>query len=136
MIYIASDHGGYKLKDFLVKHLPNKIKDVGPHDDKACDYPLFAKEVCEKLKDGDYGILVCGTGQGMAMTANKFPGIRAAVVYDSLTAKLVREHNNANVLCLGGRILGEELALDILKTFLKTKFSDEYRHKRRVGLID
>ena len=136
MIYIASDHGGYKLKEFILKNLPNKIKDIGPFDDKACDYPLFAKELAAKMKDGDFGILVCGTGQGMAMTANRIKGVRAVVPYDTYTAKLTREHNNANVLCLGGRILGEALALDIIKAFLKTKFSDEYRHKRRIDLVD
>ena len=144
-IFIASDHGGYELKKHLIesiKKMPEYVLDLGTDSNKSCDYPDFAKKLCEAitLTEGtellhlhlDLGILICGTGLGMCMAANKYKGIRAANCYDEHTAKMAREHNAANVLCLGGRVLGKEEAEKIVKVFLSTEFSGEERHKQRI----
>jgi ribose 5-phosphate isomerase B len=139
-IAIASDHGGYQLKaniaDLITK-MGHVCDDLGTHDADAVDYPDYARTVANGVAEGAYdrGILVCGTGQGMAITANKIKGIRAAVCQDSYSARMSREHNDANVLCLGGRVVGPGLAEDVVKTWLETDFSGEHRHRRRLGKI-
>lgn len=140
-IIIGSDHGGFKLKETIkeyIEELGYKIEDIGTDSTKSVDYPIYAKKVAEEVsKDSNkQGILVCGTGLGMCMTANKFKGIRAALCYNESSAKLAKEHNNANILCLGEREFKEDLAKKITKTFLETPFSNEERHKRRIKEID
>lgn len=141
MIAIASDHGGFELKKAIIKHLTERgieNTDFGPYTDESCDYPDYAKQVAGAIVNGEYdaGILVCGTGIGMSITANKFPGIRAALCGDCFSAQATREHNNANILCLGARIVGEGLALKIVDTFLDTDFSNDERHIRRIKKIE
>lgn len=124
-----------------MKHLKEQGKefvDVGCYDEKSVDYPVYAKKVTEKIQDGscELGILVCGTGIGMCMAANKEKGIRAASVSDCYSAEKTREHNNANVLCLGGRTIGPDLACKIVDCFLSTPFSGEKRHMRRISMWD
>lgn len=138
-VVIASDHGGYSLKKEILKFLKESkisFEDLGCHSDASVDYPDFAEAVAGKVSqsEADRGILVCGTGAGMAITANKFKGVRASVVCDLYTAKMTREHNDLNILCLGGRVLKPSVALDIVKIFLETPFAGE-RHERRVGKI-
>ena len=141
MIGIGSDHGGYALKQAVIKHLEEKghaVKDYGCYSEESCDYPVYAKAVAEGiLKDEvKQGILICGTGIGISITANKFKGIRAALCGDTFSARATREHNNANILALGARVTGEGLALDIVDTFLETKFSNDERHIRRINMIE
>ncbi len=140
-VIIGSDHGGYDLKEELKKHIGSngiELVDVGTSTDKSCDYPDFGAKVAKKVQGtDDVGILVCGTGLGMSMVANKFNGIRAALCHDEFTAKMAREHNNANVLCLGGRTTDIKEAKKIVDVFLGTDTSEEERHKRRVkGISD
>lgn len=137
---IASDHGGYELKDYLVKYLSSNnisIEDLGPFNTESCDYPDYAKEVAKKLlnKEVDFGILVCGSGIGMSISANRYKGIRAALVSEPLSAKLTRMHNDANILCLGGRLIGNEMAKEIVEVFLHTSFEGG-RHERRIAKIE
>lgn len=138
MLYVASDHGGFELKEELKKYLKKnniEYKDLGPDNlDNADDYPDFALKVAKKVAKNidNKGILVCGTGIGMCMTANKIKGIRAALCYDERTAKLSREHNDSNILCLGGRTTHTDKAIEIVNTWLNTEFNDVERHKRRV----
>lgn len=137
MIYIGSDHGGFDLKETIKKHLEKnniQYKDLGPNNlDNNDDYPDYALKVAKEVaKTNGKGILICGTGIGMCITANKVKGIRAALCYDKETAKLSREHNDANVLCLGGRTTEIKKALKIVDVWLNTDFSSEERHKRRV----
>ena len=139
MIAIGSDHAGYGLKKDIIAWLKEKnlpYEDLGCLNGESCDYPLVAKEVCEKIVNGsaDKGILVCGTGIGISMAANKIKGIRAAVCTDTYMAKYTRLHNNANVLCLGGRVIGSGAAEEIVDTFLNTDFEGG-RHQRRVDQI-
>ncbi len=141
MIAIGCDHGGLDLKKQLVEHLEKKgyeIKDFGTYTSDSCDYPVYAKKVAQSIIDGEseLGILICGTGIGMSMAANKVSGIRAAVCSDCYSAEKTREHNNANILCMGARVLGNELAFRIADTFLETKFSEDERHKRRISMIE
>ena len=136
-IAIASDHGGYSLKEALkpfIESLGHEVYDVGTHSTERTDYPLYAVRAIEKLLRGevDRAVLICGTGQGMVMVANRFKGVRAALCWDVTTARLSREHNDANVLALGGRLLGVELAKEIVSTWLSTDFTGE-RHARRVN---
>lgn len=138
MIAIGCDHGGYEMKTALIKHLQeNNVEfvDLGCNGETV-DYPDIAVKVCEKVTSGecDKGVLVCGTGIGMSMAANKIKGIRAAVCGDTFSAKFTRLHNNCNVLCLGGRVIGNGLACDILDIYLATKFEGG-RHERRVEKI-
>jgi ribose 5-phosphate isomerase B len=140
LVGISSDHGGFHLKSEivrLVEELGHTCDDLGPHDPGAVDYPDYAQKVAAAVAEGlfDRGILVCGTGQGMAITANKVKGIRAAVCQDAYSARMSREHNGANVLCLGERVVGTGLAAEIVKTWLETEFSGEDRHSRRVAKI-
>lgn len=136
MIAIASDHGGYDLKESLKAHLESKgvsFKDFGCFKKERCDYPDIAKEACKSISNGecDKAILVCGTGIGISMAANKISGIRAACCSDYYSAKYTRLHNDANVLCMGGRVVGEGLACELLDVFLETEFEGEH-HKTRV----
>ena len=138
-IAIAADHGGFELKDSMVeyiKSLGNEVVDLGTNSADSVDYPDYAKKVCEEIQKGnsDLGILICGTGIGMSLAANKFEGIRAACVSDVYSAKMSRNHNNANVLCIGARVIGDEVAKLIIKTFLENEF-EAGRHKRRVDKI-
>ncbi|TKJ31351.1 MAG: ribose 5-phosphate isomerase B [Chloroflexi bacterium B3_Chlor] len=139
-IAIASDHGGSRLKSDttrLLQELGHTHHDFGPHDFHDVDYPDYAVKVARAVADGEFdrGILICGTGQGMAMSANKVKGVRAALCHDTFSARISREHNDANVLCLGERVVGSGLAADIVKTWLEAESSDEERHHRRVGKI-
>ncbi len=136
---IASDHAGYKLKEDIKNYLISKnvsIIDLGPLSDGSVDYPVFAKKVSNRLrsKRSDKGILICGSGTGMAISANKTKGIRAAVCYNIKSTKLSRQHNNANVICIGARFTNKSIALKLVATFLKTKFEGG-RHLRRVKKI-
>jgi ribose 5-phosphate isomerase B len=136
-IAIGSDHGGFELKQFiaeLLKTRGDRVIDLGAHSDASVDYPDFAVQVCEKVLSSEvkYGILVCGTGIGMSMAANRYRGIRAALCHDEYTARLSREHNDANVLCLGDRVLGKGVAECIVEVWLNTEFGGG-RHQRRIG---
>lgn len=139
LVIIGADHAGVSLKDLLAGHLRSRgieVVDLGPHSTASVDYPDFARAVCSAvLERGAVGVLVCGTGIGMSMTANKVPGIRAAVCALGLQARMTRLHNDANVLCLGERITGPGLAVDILDIFLDTPFEGG-RHARRVDKIE
>lgn len=139
-LIIGSDHAGFNLKNKIIQYLEEKgisADDAGTYNTNSCDYPLIAKDVCSRISQGDYkkGILVCGTGIGMSIAANKVKGIRAAVVSDTCSAKMSRLHNDSNVLCLGERIVGEELAKDIVEIWLSTEFLGE-RHARRVEMFE
>ena len=141
MIAIGSDHGGYALKKALMAHLDKRgleYKDFGTYSEASCDYPVFAKAVAHAVASGECecGILVCGTGIGVSITANKVPGIRAALCGDCFSAEATRQHNDANILCMGARVVGEGLALKIADTFLDTPFSNEERHIRRISQIE
>ena len=137
-ILIGSDHGGYNLKNEIIKHLEANgydIKDFGCFSTESCDYPVIAKEVARAvLETGNKGILVCGTGIGMSITANRFDGIRASHCTDTFTARMTRMHNDSNILCLGERITGAGLALDIVDIWLKTEF-EAGRHLKRINMI-
>ncbi|MDR2850885.1 MAG: ribose 5-phosphate isomerase B [Desulfovibrio sp.] len=138
-IYFASDHAGFNLKTLLSQHIAKRqhiIFDMGAYTNESCDYPLFAHKLCEAFEyPADFGVLVCGTGIGMAMAANRHSGIRAALCATELHARLARAHNNANVLCLGARITGDELAIAITETFLATDFEGG-RHQKRLDMIN
>lgn len=139
MIAIGSDHGGYALKQQLMKHLTDlglEYKDYGTYSEESCDYPIYAEAVARAVVGGEAerGILICGTGIGMSMAANKIHGIRCALCGDCYSAELTRRHNDANILALGARVLGEGLAEKIMDTFLTTEFEGG-RHARRIGLI-
>lgn len=139
-LIIGSDHAGYLLKNKLFDYLKEQgfeIVDAGTYSEESCDYPVIARDVANKIVNGNYnfGILVCGTGVGMSIVANKVKGIRAAVVSDTCSAKLSRQHNNANILCIGSRIVGESLAKDIVDIWISTDFAGE-RHQRRVSMIE
>jgi ribose 5-phosphate isomerase B len=141
MIAIGSDQGGYLLKQEIMEHLKERgveFTDFGSYDEKSVDYPEYAKKVCSVVKSGEYkfGILICGTGIGISITANRIKGIRAALCTDCFMAEATRLHNDANVLALGGRVVGAGLALKIVDTFLDTPFSDEERHIRRIEKIE
>jgi ribose 5-phosphate isomerase B len=139
-IAIGSDHGGLHLKTFLTAHLLDQghdVYDVGTHDTASVDYPDYAQAACKALSSGeaDVAVLVCGTGQGMAMSANKFAGVRAAVVSDEFSARMARAHNNADVLCLGERVVGPSLAASCVDAWLATEFEGG-RHARRVAKVE
>ncbi len=136
-VYIGSDHGGYKLKEALKEMLEvqgTEFTDLGCFNEESCDYPDIAREVCEKVAadPASRGVLVCGTGLGMSMAANKYPGIRAAMCTTEYMAQMAREHNDAQVICMGGRVIDVEIGKKMLAMFLKTDFSGEERHKRRI----
>lgn len=139
MIAIASDHGGYALKKVIMQHLTEKgleYKDYGTFAEDSCDYPDYAVQVAETVVSGNAtkGILLCGTGIGIGIAANKVPGIRAALCHDTFSAHASREHNDANILTMGARVIGAGLALDILDIWLATEFMGG-RHAQRVNKI-
>ena len=137
-IYLGSDHAGFDLKEKIKEFLLSKgfdVVDVGTDSKQSCDYPIFAKKVCEEVLKGGCGILICGTGIGMSMCANRFKGIRAALCTNEYMAKMSRAHNDANVLCIGARIIGESLTLEIVERFLETRFEGG-RHRRRINMMD
>ncbi len=138
-IAIASDHAGRELKEDLKElllELGREFFDMGTEDDKSVDYPDYGIPLATKVSEGEFetGILVCGTGVGMSILANKFKGVRAALVNDVFTARMAKEHNNANILVIGGRITGKGLAREIVKTWLTTEFAGG-RHQRRLDKI-
>ncbi|MEW6336495.1 MAG: ribose 5-phosphate isomerase B [Acidobacteriota bacterium] len=139
-ILIASDHAGFDLKQLVAEYAANRghaVVDLGPSTSEAVDYPEFAHALARRLLagEGECGILICGTGIGMAMAANRHRGVRAALCHDAFTAEGARRHNDANVLCLGGRVTGAGVALQIVDAFLSTHF-DGGRHERRVRGIE
>ena len=139
-ISLASDHGGYVLKEAVKKHLTEKgieVVDFGTDSLASCDYPDFGRPAAEAVAEGkaEKGILICTTGIGMSMLANKIKGIRAALCADTVSARLTREHNDANILVMGAGIVGEILAMSIVDTFLSTEFSNEEKHIRRIEKI-
>ena len=141
MIAIGCDHGGYELKKEILEYLDQKgieYKDFGCDSTASVDYPVYARKVAHAILDGscEKGILICGTGIGISIAANKIPGIRAALCTDCFCAQATREHNDANILALGGRVVGPGLAIKIVQTFLETPFSNDERHKRRIHLIE
>jgi ribose 5-phosphate isomerase B len=139
-VVIGSDHGGFHYKEAIIDYLKARnieYYDVGTYTRESCDYPEIAKAVAVRVKSGEFnrGILVCGTGIGISIAANKEKGIRAALCSDTYSARVSRAHNNANILCLGERVIGEHLALDIVDIWLKTGFEGG-RHKKRVDMIE
>ena len=141
MIALGSDHGGYGLKQEVIKHLEERgieYKDYGCYSEESCDYPIYGKKVAEAVAGGEceFGIIICGTGIGISISANKVPGIRAALCHDCFSAQATREHNNANILAMGARVIGPGLALKIVDTFLDTPFSIDERHVRRISMIE
>ena len=141
MIALGCDHGGYGLMQDVIKHLEERgmeYKNYGCYSEESVDYPVYAKKVAHAVADGECerGILICGTGIGISITANKVPGIRAALCGDCFSAQATREHNNANVLCMGARVIGPELAFRIADTFLEAGFSNDERHIRRISMLE
>uniref|UniRef100_A0A7S3CY58 Ribose-5-phosphate isomerase n=1 Tax=Palpitomonas bilix TaxID=652834 RepID=A0A7S3CY58_9EUKA len=140
VVFIGSDHGGFALKQALVEHISKKgdvdVRDLGTNSDESVHYPRYGKEVGESvLKSADsLGIVVCGTGIGISIAANKVKGVRCALCHDITTSRLCRQHNNANVLAMGGRVIGVEVAKDMVDAFLSTPFEGG-RHAHRIGLI-
>jgi len=139
-VAIGSDHAGFVLKEAVREGLAAKgvkVTDFGTHSEESVDYPDFAKAVATSVAMGehDLGVLICGTGIGMSMAANRVKGIRAAACSEPYSARMARAHNNANVLCMGGRVVGPGLALDIVTAFLETEFEFGSRHERRVAMI-
>jgi len=139
-IYMGADSAGYLLKEEMKKHIENlgyEVVDCGTDSEASCHYPIFASKVCEAVKENPnttFGILICGTGIGMSMCANKYNGVRAAVCSDTFSAKMTRRHNDANVLCMGARVIGPCLAEDIVDMFLENEFEGG-RHQIRVDMM-
>ena len=141
MIAIGSDHGGYELKECVKHYLEEKnipYRDMGCSSNASVDYPVYGRAVAEAVADGtcEKGIVICTTGIGISIVANKVPGVRCALCADTLSARMTRLHNDANVLALGGGMVGKNLALDIVETFLNTSFSGEEKHQRRIDMIE
>jgi len=141
MIAIGCDHGGYVLKEKVKKHLEERgiaYKDFGCHSTESCDYPDISRATAKCVASGECekGIVICTTGIGIGIVANKVPGIRCALCSDALSAKMTRLHNDANMLSLGAGIIGENLAMVIVDTFLDTEFSNDERHVRRISMIE
>lgn len=139
-IVVGSDHGGFYLKEILREYLQSKefeIIDVGCYEEKRCDYPDIAEKAALLIQEekADIGVLVCGTGTGMCMVANKFKGIRASLCSDSFSARLAKEHDNANIICFGGRVSGSEIAKDMLDSYLNAEFMGG-RHLDRINKIN
>lgn len=139
MLAIGCDHGGFELKEHILKHLKNKgleVKDFGCYDENSVDYPDIAEKVGRAVSSGECesGILICGTGIGISIAANKIKGIRAALCSDVYSAKMTKEHNNANIICMGGRVIGRELAFMIVDTWLEAEFQGG-RHQARIEKI-
>jgi len=137
---VGSDHAGFRAKENIKKYLQDAgyaVEDMGTHSEESVDYPDFAKAVGERVAaaaDGALGVLVCGTGIGVSIAANKVEGIRAALAHDSLTARRAREHNDANVIALGGKVVGDDEAIAIVQEFLSSEFAGG-RHQRRIDKI-
>lgn len=141
MIAIGSDHGGYEMKESVKRYLEEKnipYRDMGCNSNASVDYPVYGRAVAESVAEGtcEKGIVICTTGIGISMVANKVPGVRCALCSDTLSARMTRLHNDANVLALGGGMVGTNLALDIVETFLNTAFSGEEKHRRRIDMIE
>ena len=141
MLALGCDHGGYPLMKEVIKYLDEagiEYKNFGTYSEESCDYPVYAKLAANAVVSGecDKGILICGTGIGISITANKIKGIRCALCHDCFSAKATRLHNDSNVLALGGRVVGPGLAIKIVDTFLNTEFSGEERHQRRINQIE
>ncbi len=141
MIALGSDHGGYDLKQRVIQYLEEKkipYQDMGCGSKESCDYPVFGHAVAKAVAEGrcEKGIVICTTGIGISISANKVAGVRCALCADVLSAKMTRLHNDANVLAMGAGIVGENLALEIVDTFINTAFSNEERHQRRIDLIE
>ncbi len=141
MLAIGCDQGGYSLKLEVMKYLDEKgieYKDCGTYSPDSVDYPVYARAVVKEILSGacDRGIIICGTGIGVSMVANRYKGIRAALCGDCFSAEATRLHNDANVLTMGARVVGPGLAVKIVETFLNTPFSGEERHVRRIRMID
>ena len=139
IIAIAADHGGYELKEMIKEHFDKsgiKYVDYGTNSSESCNYPDYARPACNAVQNGEceYAILVCGTGIGMSLVANKCHGIRAACCPDTFSVRMTRLHNNANALCLGARVIGPGLALDMVDLFLNTEFEGD-RHQKRIDLV-
>lgn len=139
-IIIGSDHGGFTLKEILKSTLDDnnyQVEDIGCFDTNSVHYPVIAEKLSREISAGNFtkGILVCGTGIGMSIAANRFKNVRATLCHDHFTAKMSREHNNSNVLVLGGRVIGDEVAKDILQIWLATEFQGG-RHKERTDMFD
>ena len=141
MIALGCDHGGYELMQEVIKYLEEhglEYKNYGTYSTDSCDYPDYAKKVSEAILAGECekGILICGTGIGITIAANRYEGIRAANCTNSFMAEATRDHNDANILCMGARVIGVGTALKIVDTFLNTPFSNDERHKRRIAKIE
>ena len=141
MLALGCDHGGFSLMKVVKEHLDKQgieYKDFGTYSTEACDYPVYAKKVAQAIVDGecDRGILICGTGIGISITANKFKGIRAALCSDCFSAEATRQHNDSNILAMGERVVGPGLACKIVDTWLNTPFSGAERHQKRIDQIE
>lgn len=141
MIALGCDHGGFELKEEVKKFLDDKnieYIDYGTNSTQSTDYPIYAKKVANAIleKKCDKGILICGTGIGISIAANKFKGIRAALCHDVFSAKATRLHNNSNILAMGGRVIGVGSAMEVVNAFISTEFSNDERHIRRIDLIE
>lgn len=141
MIAIGCDHGGYELKQEIIQYLDKEgysYKDFGCYNEESTDYPIYGKQVAEAIvnQECEKGILICGTGIGISIAANKVKGIRAALCSDCFSAEATRQHNDANIVALGARVVGPGLAVKIVDTFLHTEFSNEERHKSRIAQIE
>lgn len=141
MIALGCDHGGFELKQEIIQYLKEKqveFKDFGTDSTASCDYPEYAKKVANAVASGECtaGILICGTGIGISMAANKVKGVRCALCHDCFSAEATRLHNDANILAMGGRVVGAGLAIKIVDTFLNTPFSNDERHIRRISKIE
>lgn len=140
-IAIGADHGGFNYKNKIKEYLSGRgfeVLDAGTFSDDSCDYPEIAYKVAQMVSshEAEKGILICGTGIGMSIAANKVHGIRAALCSDTFSARATRQHNDSNILCLGERVIGEGLMLDIVQTWLETQFSNAERHKKRISMIE
>ena len=140
MIAIGCDHAGFELKQFIIKHLEDRgieYKDYGTYSTDSVDYAVYAEKTARAVAGGEctLGLLFCGTGVGISMAANKVRGIRAACCSDMFSAEMTRRHNDANILCLGGRVVSPEKAIELVDVFLDTPFSGEDRHARRIAQI-
>lgn len=139
-IVIGCDHAGYNIKNAVIKHVEEKgyeVVDVGTYSTDSCHYPVYASAACKKILDGEceLGILICGTGIGMSIAANKHKGIRAACCSDVFSARLTREHNDANMLCFGERVVGIGTAIDLVDAFLDAKYLNNGNHVTRVAML-
>jgi len=138
-IAIGSDHGGFDMKEIVaafLRDLGHEVEDAGCYSKDSIDYPVIADKVCKLVQDGTclQGILICGTGIGVSIAANRHRNIRAALCHEAYTARMSRQHNNANILCFGGRVLGIEIALDVVGTWVETSFEGG-RHQRRIDMF-